>query len=122
MSKPRRRAEEDVGGADYVERMLALGPREGEPFISFRRRIGAIVEARRWWRLASKIAGGHLAHCYILLGLLEDGGNACNYRLGSGITRELIKIWGREPLTETDRSDAEAAGWLSHGSNEKPSS
>lgn len=53
-----RRPEEDVPGSDYLERMTALGPRQGESMVAFRCRIASTAEGRRVWiESATKYSG-----------------------------------------------------------------
>lgn len=45
--KGKRRPEEDVPDLQYVAKMQALGPRDRESLLSFRKRLAAIREGRR---------------------------------------------------------------------------
>lgn len=42
-----RRKEEDVPGLDYMERLTALGPREGESYLAFKMRLASVEESRK---------------------------------------------------------------------------
>ncbi len=42
-----RRPEEDLPAVDYLTRMLALGPRDGESVLAFTKRMAAIKAGRR---------------------------------------------------------------------------
>lgn len=45
--KGRRRPQEDIPDLQYVAKMQALGPRDRESLLSFRKRLAAIREGRR---------------------------------------------------------------------------
>lgn len=47
--RPKRRPAEDIPSADYVDKMELLGPRDGESYLSFRKRMAVVKEARRLW-------------------------------------------------------------------------
>lgn len=64
-----RRPEEDEPGADYVEKLEKLGPRQGESLLAFRKRMCMIEGTRRLWVETWRRYGGNRADAARHLGI-----------------------------------------------------
>lgn len=64
-----RRPEEDEPGADYVARLEKLGPREGESFLAYRKRMCVVVGIRALWVETWRRFGGSKADVARALGI-----------------------------------------------------
>lgn len=79
--RPKRRPEEDIPSADYVDKMELLGARDGESYLSFRKRMAVVKEARRLWLNAWKKRKGKREASAAVLGVPR-----------SNITGELKRV------------------------------
>jgi hypothetical protein len=85
-----RRPEEDIPGADYITRMEALGPRNGESYLAFRMRLATIVCARGLWMQVAAEASGNLSECARRLGVNRH--NVATHLRQAGLTtRDLVE-------------------------------
>ena len=87
--RPARRSEEDQPLVNYVERMEKLGPRQGESYLAFRKRLAAIIEARSLWLQVWRRFSGHKENCANWLGIPR--GNVAYELRKVGLSAELLK-------------------------------
>ena len=86
-----RRHEEDVPGSDYVARMMKLGPRDNETYLSFRMRMGGIKEGRELIMAAARRSCGNIADVCRALGIKQQ--NVASYLRTCGLeTKNLISF------------------------------
>lgn len=64
-----KRAEENEPSADYIARMEKLGPRPGESFLAFRKRMCMIVGIRALWVETWRKFGGNRVDAARALGI-----------------------------------------------------
>jgi hypothetical protein len=85
-----RRDEEDIPSTDYIEIMEELGSREHESRLAFRKRMAAIIEARKLWIIAWKTYRGHLRLASESLGLSR--GAVRDELRRSGLSAKLLNV------------------------------
>lgn len=81
-----RRAEEDIPSADYVERMESLGPRQGESYLSFKRRLASTIAARELFLATAQEVGGSLPEICARVGISRS--NIANHLRQAGLRAE----------------------------------
>jgi len=85
-----RRAAEDVPAADYCERMERLGPREGESYLAFCKRLSMLHGVRPLWIEVWRDCAGNQVECAKHMGI-PRGNVAYELRL-VGLSRELLDM------------------------------
>jgi len=83
-----RRPEEAVPGPDYVSRLEALGPRNGESFLAFKKRMYMIAGVRQLWIDTWRTLGGDRISVAQTMGIPAN--NISNELRAAGLTAELL--------------------------------
>ena len=87
-ARPVRRPEEDHAAWDYLERMRILGPREGESYLAFYKRLATIEAARHLWLDLWVAYKGQQTQLLQFLGIPR---NNMNYELRQvGLTPKML--------------------------------